>query len=136
MMNEMNYRLNNPTSSISVDKSLAQVFVSMPRTPEQIERFSNWASMSKDAMEISQILQNVQVLQTEKVKQAATELNFCTNNKEYKLNPDNYVGNTADFCAVIRLVVSGRIEGCDLYSICNILGGEEMLTRLNDYLNM
>ena len=71
MMNEMNYRLNNPTSSISVDKSLAQVFVSKPRTLEQIQSFSNWASMSKDAMEISQILQNVQVLQTEKVKQAA-----------------------------------------------------------------
>lgn len=72
----------------------------------------------------------------DKIKQSATELNFCTNNKEYKLNPDNYIGNTADFCAVIRLVVSGRVEGCDLYSICNILGREEMLIRLNDYINM
>ena len=70
-----------------------------------------------------------------KIKDIANELNFCTNNKEYKLNPDKYIGNTADFCAIIRLVVSARIEGCDLYSICKVLGKQEMNDRLTQFLN-
>lgn len=72
----------------------------------------------------------------DKIKTIANELNFCTNNKEYKLNPDKYNGNTADVCAVIRVVASGKVQGCDLHSICNILGKDEMKNRLDMYLNM
>ena len=68
-----------------------------------------------------------------KIKECAEQLGFCTNNKEYKLNPDNYVGNTANFCAIIRLVITGRVEGPDLYSICNVLGKQEILNRIKQY---
>lgn len=70
MMNEMNYRYNNPNQGVAVDKSLAQAFVSKPRTPEQVERFGMWASMSKEAREIGQILQTVQIISMEQTKQA------------------------------------------------------------------
>ena len=70
MMNEMNYRYNNPNQGIAVDKALAQAFVSKPRTPEQIERFGMWASMSKEVKELTPILQAVQVMAMEQSKQA------------------------------------------------------------------
>lgn len=70
-----------------------------------------------------------------KIKESAEELGFCTNNKEYKLNPDNYLGNTAKFCAIIRVVVTGRMEGPDLYSICNVLGKDEINKRICEYFN-
>lgn len=70
MMNEMNYRYNNPNQGVAVDKSLAQAFVSKTRTPEQIERFGMWASMSKEAKELGSILQAVQVMGMEQTKQA------------------------------------------------------------------
>ena len=69
MMNEMNYRYNNPNQNIPVDKSLAEAFISKPRTNEQIERFSMWASMSKEAREIEPILANVQSIEMEQSKQ-------------------------------------------------------------------
>jgi len=69
----------------------------------------------------------------EKIKTLAGELGFCTNNKEYKLNPDNYIGNTANFCAIIRVVLTGRLEGMDLYSICKVLGKKELQFRVNQY---
>jgi len=68
-----------------------------------------------------------------KIKEGAESLGFCTNNKEYKLNPDNYIGNTANYCAIIRLIVTGRVEGPDLYSICKVLGKNEILSRMKQF---
>lgn len=70
MMNEMNYRYNNPGQGISVDKSLAQAFVSKERTSTQMEQFGMWASMSKEVKEIGPILQAVQIVELEQTKQA------------------------------------------------------------------
>ena len=36
-----------------------------------------------------------------KMKEAAEEMGYCTNMKEYKLNPDNYKGSIADFSMII-----------------------------------
>ena len=70
MMNEMNYRYNNPGQGVAVDKSLAEAFVSKARTSEQIESFGMWASMSKEAKELAPILQVVQTVSLEQTKQA------------------------------------------------------------------
>ncbi|MBO7219508.1 MAG: glutamate--tRNA ligase [Clostridia bacterium] len=64
------------------------------------------------------------------VKTMAEEFNYCTNNKEYKANPDNYLGNTAEFCNVLRLGITGKANTPDLYSICKVLGKEELLRRV------
>ena len=71
MMNEMNYRYNNKEMVIPVDTKIAVAFASKERTPEQIERFCMWASMSKEAKALEPILQNVAVLMPEKAKQVA-----------------------------------------------------------------
>ena len=64
------------------------------------------------------------------VKTMAEEFNYCTNNKEYKANPDNYLGNTAEFCNVLRLGITGKANTPDLYSICKVLGKDELLRRV------
>lgn len=69
----------------------------------------------------------------DKVKLGAEELGFCTNNKLYKAEPEKYIGNTALYCAIIRNVVTGNLEGPDLYSICKVLGKQELVNRLNAY---
>lgn len=70
MMDEMNYRYNNPGQNVSVDKNIAQAFISKERTPEQIQSFGMWVSMSKEIKEIEPILQMVQTVQLEQQKQA------------------------------------------------------------------
>lgn len=64
-MNEMNYRYNNPSVPIKVDTKLAECFAKKERTKEQVERFTLYASMSKEYPEMQQILQNVVVRQME-----------------------------------------------------------------------
>lgn len=70
MMSEMNYRYNNPKQGVMVDSKIAAAFVSKERTKEQVEAFKIWASMSKEEKTLDQILQNVQVMGLEQVKQA------------------------------------------------------------------
>ena len=66
-----------------------------------------------------------------RMKKVATSCNFATDNKLYKQNPEQYAGNMADFAGIIRIVVTGRAQTPDLYSIMQILGEKEVLSRLN-----
>ncbi len=66
-----------------------------------------------------------------KIKQLAEANNFCTNNKEYKLNPDAYLGNTAALCTLIRIMVTGKQQTPDLYSICVVLGKNKLKENIN-----
>ena len=63
------------------------------------------------------------------VKGLADASGFCTDNKLYKQNPEMYLGNTADFCGLIRVCITGKENSPDLYSICKVLGQEELLRR-------
>ncbi len=67
----------------------------------------------------------------ESVKTLGDSFNFATNNKEYKLNPDAYLGNTADLCKIIRVCLTGKENTPDLYSICCVLGHDEIVDRVN-----
>ncbi len=64
------------------------------------------------------------------VKTIAAPLNFATDNKAYKQNPDAYAGNTGDFVMVLRVAVCGRQNAPDLYSVMTILGEEHVKARL------
>ena len=68
-----------------------------------------------------------------KVKLLAEKHNFCTNNKEYKANPDMYLGNTATLCTLIRIVITGRQQTPDLCSICIVLGKEKLNKILDEF---
>lgn len=67
----------------------------------------------------------------ERMKKLAEKNNFCLNNKEFKSNPSAYNGNLASFCNMIRYAFTGKINTPDLYSICCVLGKEELLNRLD-----
>ena len=67
------------------------------------------------------------------VKEIAGQNGFATDNKAYKLNPENYAGNVADACSILRVAMTGRNQTPDLCSILKILGKEEVVTRI-DYV--
>ena len=65
------------------------------------------------------------------VKEVANKFNFCVDNKEYKLNPDKYVGNINDACEILRVAVALRKVTPNLFSIMKILKKEEVIARIN-----
>lgn len=69
----------------------------------------------------------------DKVKSIAEQLGYCTNMKEYKQNPDAYPGNVGDVSTFIRVALTGRTNSPDLYTVMQILGREESLSRIDNY---
>lgn len=68
------------------------------------------------------------------LKNVATEIGYTGDRKAYKDNPENFRGMVADFCAIIRVAVTGRENSPDLYSILSILGESEVKRRLREYV--
>jgi len=60
------------------------------------------------------------------IKELANKYNFCTDNKLYKQNPAGFRGNTATFCNIIRVAITGKTNTPDLYSICLCLGKRKL----------
>ena len=60
------------------------------------------------------------------IKLLANKYNFCTDNKLYKQDPTKYLGNTATFCNIIRVAITGKTNTPDLYSICLCLGKRKL----------
>ena len=61
------------------------------------------------------------------VKALATKYNFCIDNKIYKQNPALFNGNTATFCNILRVAITGKSNTPDLYSICMCLGKHRLI---------
>ncbi|MBQ1967105.1 MAG: glutamate--tRNA ligase [Clostridia bacterium] len=68
------------------------------------------------------------------IKEMCEKLGYTPNVKEYKKNPDAYKGHVGDVSTVIRLAVTGRKNTPDLYAIMQILGEEEVKSRLKKAL--
>ena len=74
-----------------------------------------------------------------KIKEFSVKYNFCPDNKEYKLNPDKYLGNVSDICELIRVMITGKTMSPDLYEILKLLSKESINKRINlfkEYLNI
>ena len=67
----------------------------------------------------------------EGVKALAEKLGYAIDNKLYKQNPDAYKGNTAKACEFIRVVITGHKNSPTLFTIMQILGEDEVKTRLS-----
>lgn len=65
-----------------------------------------------------------------KMKEAAETMGYCTNMKEYKLNPDNYKGSIADFSMIIRVALTTKKTTPDLYEIMKLLGMDRINKRI------
>lgn len=65
-----------------------------------------------------------------KMKEAAEEMGYCANMKEYKLNPNNYKGSIADFSMIIRVALTTKTTTPDLYEIMKLLGTNRIKERI------
>ncbi|MGN0961935.1 MAG: glutamate--tRNA ligase family protein, partial [Christensenellales bacterium] len=66
-----------------------------------------------------------------RVKKLAEEHGYCVDNKVYKANPELYKGNLSAYCNLIRYAFTGKTNTPDLYSICMVLGKDELYKRLD-----
>ena len=73
------------------------------------------------------------------VKEIAKPFNFAIDNKLYKLNPTEYIGNINDACEIIRISITGRKISPNLFQVMNILikfhGIEEINKRIDYIIN-
>lgn len=66
----------------------------------------------------------------DKLKQTADSLNFASDMKAYKAEPDRYRGSISDVAEIVRIAVAGRTNTPDLWSIIHIMGESEMKERI------
>ena len=66
----------------------------------------------------------------DKTKEIAGTNGFALDNKDFKLNPQNYKGNIAKACELVRIALTGQKSGPSLYYIIDALGEEETRARL------
>ena len=71
----------------------------------------------------------------DRMKDVAQKLGFCINMKEYKANPENYIGSIADFSSIVRMAVTNRKNTPDIYSIMQLLGKDTTIARMEDTIS-
>ncbi len=69
-----------------------------------------------------------------KIKELCTKLNYATDMKAYKENPEKYLGSIVDVTNIIRVALTSLTTTPDLYSIMKILGKEKVLARIEKIL--
>lgn len=65
------------------------------------------------------------------IKSNVEAINFASDMKVYKANPENYKGSVADYTTIIRVLLTGKTNTPDLATIIAILGKENMLKRFD-----
>ncbi len=71
----------------------------------------------------------------DKIKAIAPKINFASETKEYKANPENYKGHAGDLSTVLRIAITGRRNTPDLCSIMQVLGKDECIKRIDSMIN-
>jgi glutamyl-tRNA synthetase len=71
----------------------------------------------------------------ENIKKIAELSNFAMNNKEFKEQPERYVGTIREATDIIRIAITGKNSSPNLYDIFNLLGKEEVIRRVKAVLN-
>lgn len=70
----------------------------------------------------------------ENLKELAAAHGYAINGKDYKQNPEQYVGGIADAAKALRIALAGRPQTPDLYSIMQTLGVDETHKRLEAFI--
>ena len=70
-----------------------------------------------------------------KVKEYASSQNFAINRKEYKEDPTKFLGNLADFCSIIRVMLTTSNMSPNMYDLLKIYGRENLLKRIDVFLS-
>lgn len=64
------------------------------------------------------------------VKEIASAHGFASSNKDYKANPDAYLGSVSDGAELLRIAITTSSQSPNLHEILEILGSEEVELRL------
>lgn len=67
----------------------------------------------------------------EKIKSLCPALNFASETKQYKAQPELYKGHAGDLSTVLRIAITGRRNTPDLCSIMKVLGKDKCIERIN-----
>lgn len=70
----------------------------------------------------------------DKISAIAERNGFATDRKAYKADPDKFRGDVSDIATTVRIAVTGRSNTPDLWSIIQIIGLEEMESRINSVI--
>ncbi len=68
----------------------------------------------------------------DRIKEIAPTINFASETKAYKAEPEKYKGHAGDLSSVLRIAITGRRNTPDLCSIMQVLGKEECLARIEN----
>ncbi len=71
----------------------------------------------------------------DKIKAIAPELQFASDTKAYKAEPEKYKGHAGDLSTVLRIAVTGRRNTPDLCSIMQVLGRKTVEDRIEKAIN-
>jgi len=67
----------------------------------------------------------------EKIKKISRAYGYADSIKIFKENPNKYKGNVADIAKIFRVLLTGRTQTPDLYSIMLVLGKDRVLKKLS-----
>lgn len=67
----------------------------------------------------------------EALKEIGAKHGYATANKDYKANPEAYVGSVSDCAEALRVAIVGTNQSPNLYEILGILGKEKTCARLD-----
>lgn len=68
-----------------------------------------------------------------KMKLLCDNKGYCSNMKDYKENPDKYIGSIVDISMILRVALTTKSKTPDLYEIMKLLGKDRIKSRF-DYI--
>ena len=69
----------------------------------------------------------------DKIKELSGEMGYAKEVKEFKASPEQYKAHVGDVSTVIRIALTGRTNTPDMYEIMQVLGKEEVISRLKNF---
>ncbi len=63
----------------------------------------------------------------------ANTVGYTNDRKAYKANPEEFKGTTADFCKILRIIITKKNISPNLFDIINLLGKEKLIEKINIY---
>ena len=108
---------------------------SLKKMQQEVEKLSIYEKKELDANTLEEYLKIYNYdddKQTwfDKIKDIAEKLGYAREVKEYKQNPENFLGHVGDISTVIRITITGRCNTPDLYEIMQVLGKDELMKRI------
>lgn len=70
------------------------------------------------------------------LKETAVKLGYASRPKDYKKNPDQFIGHIGDFAEIIRIAVAGRKSTPNFYYILSIMGEKKVKSRINKVISL